>query len=209
MKITCLGYKTAFTGDKMYHYKMEYKKKEFLIIDANMIRLLDMVWTEENEFENASPDIFSYKFLDNDIVNALKDVKKKRKELVEDEEKTFFTQHVVVPKVVKKKVRKKLTYSDDEVNDILSLLGEYNIEYNGKGTITQQMADETREDYDGLLDDLVGYKVKIRSTGDHRNDGQFVDYDFTFTSPAGKKTEFSTEMCLMVGWNYHESLKFN
>lgn len=51
------------------------------------------------------------------------------------------------------------------------------------------------------LPKLIGYTVEMDVEGDHRNDGQMVDYTFTFTSPKGKETVISTEMCLMVGFN--------
>jgi len=48
---------------------------------------------------------------------------------------------------------------------------------------------------------LTGYKVKVKAYGDHRHDGQMVDYKLTFISPEKKQTVIETEMCLMVGWN--------
>lgn len=50
---------------------------------------------------------------------------------------------------------------------------------------------------------LLGYTVQMTDKqGDHRNDGQMVDYTFTFTSPSGNETDITTERCLMVGWNF-------
>tara|TARA_R110000868_G_scaffold76573_3_gene220124 strand:- start:6796 stop:7047 length:252 start_codon:yes stop_codon:yes gene_type:complete len=61
------------------------------------------------------------------------------------------------------------------------------------------------EDFAGEeFKELVGYTVELEVEGDHRNDGQLVDYEFTFISPNKKKTRVSTEMALMVGFNYHE-----
>lgn len=60
------------------------------------------------------------------------------------------------------------------------------------------------------LPKLIGYTVEMNVEGDHRNDGQMVDYTFTFTSPKGKETEIDTEMCLMVGFNLpSETLTLN
>ena len=52
------------------------------------------------------------------------------------------------------------------------------------------------------LEDIIGYKVKYKSKGFHKNDGQMVDYKFTFISPSGEKTIVWTDMCLMIGWNH-------
>ncbi len=64
-----------------------------------------------------------------------------------------------------------------------------------------------QDGYDNLLEVLLGYKVKFKTDGYHKTDGQMVKYTFTFISPEGKETIFSTEKCLMVGWNHCEELK--
>lgn len=53
-----------------------------------------------------------------------------------------------------------------------------------------------------LCSGLKDYKVKIKTDGDHKNDGQMVEYTFFFQSKDGKETKIETEMCLMVGWNH-------
>ena len=53
-----------------------------------------------------------------------------------------------------------------------------------------------------MLKLLVGYEIKIKVDGDHRHDGQMVDYGLYFKNPEGKVTEVWTEMCLMCGWNH-------
>ena len=63
------------------------------------------------------------------------------------------------------------------------------------------------EDIEELLKPLVGYQVKVKIDGDHRNDGQMVDYGFYFKNQDGKVTEVWTEMCLMCGWNHCEDEK--
>jgi len=55
-----------------------------------------------------------------------------------------------------------------------------------------------------MLKLLVGYEVKIKVEGDHRNDGQMVDYGLLFKNPKGRVTEVWTEMCLECGWNHWE-----
>ena len=68
--------------------------------------------------------------------------------------------------------------------------------------ITEKIIKDEEADGD-IPAELLNYKVKLtRVEGDHRNDGQMVDYTFTFTNPKGEKTSVSTEMCLMVGWNF-------
>ena len=47
---------------------------------------------------------------------------------------------------------------------------------------------------------LKGYTVQVQKDGQHYNDGQLVDYSFTFTSPKKKKTYFNERMCLMIGF---------
>lgn len=53
------------------------------------------------------------------------------------------------------------------------------------------------------------HNLKVKMDGDHRNDGQMVDYGFYFKSPDGIVTEVWTEMCLMVGWNHWEDEEIN
>lgn len=176
-----------------------------------MLRLLDMVWTEDNDFQNAVPDYMSYDFLDNDVKLAIETVEKKGGELAEDEEKKFFKQHELKePEPVVIPDRVGGVYTDNEVTDILDVLNEFDFMYK-EGSfkkITQEVADWANENgYEKLFDELVGYKFKVTSKGTHKNDGQMVDYYFTLKSPDGKETKFSTEMCLMVGWNYCGSLK--
>lgn len=212
MKITCLGYKKAFTNEKMWHYKLEEKGFEYLIVDAGMIKLLDMIWTKKNEFENA--DFSDKKWII--IEDKIKKVNKIKKELGEDEEKQFFTQHKIKPPVVKKKAaRKELIFDYNEVNKILDILKEFdciNSFYKTESEITQDMIDYAKENYNEYFveafEKLKGYKVSHEKDGSHKNDGQMVEYSFTFKSPAGKITYLTTEMCLMIGWNHHESLKF-
>lgn len=220
LDIDCIGYKKKFgpggpgTGDPMWYYKLNMNGKEYLIVDAGMLRLLSMVWTDQNKFENASGDRYdiSYDFLDNQIVKAVENAEKKGEELGTDEEKTFFKQHKIKePEPVVIPDREDGIYTDDEVNNILDILDhEFDFMYT-EGVykkITQEVADWANENgHDKLFDELVGYKFKVKSEGDHRNDGQMVDYYFTFKSPSGEKTKFETEMCLMVGWNYHQNLK--
>lgn len=208
MKITCLGYKKSFVGDKLWYYKLVLETLEFLIVDANMIKLLDVIWTNKNTFENAN---LSDEMLTK-VKSKIKKLSKKQFELGEDVEKTFFTQHEIKEETpVKKPKRKKGVFTSDEVNSILQILNEFDcIDRDVKYTvIDKEMCDYAIEEESEFFTELLGYKVMVKVDGDHRNDGQMVDYTFTFVSPSKKKTTFSTEMCLMVGWNYHDKLKIN
>lgn len=218
LNIECIGYKLMYgpkgpgTGAKMWHYKLIHNGHEFLIVDAHMIRLLDMVWTERNEFENAVPDFMSYEFLDNDLVNAVKLTIKKGDVLTKDGEKLFFTQHEIKkPEPVVIPERKDGIYTYNDVNSILNILDhdfDYMFNEDNFKEITQDVADFANQNgYTKLFDNLVGYEFMVTSEGDHKNDGQLVDYFFTFRSPSGEDTDFSTEMCYMVGWNFCGSLE--
>jgi len=205
--IMCIGYKEAFTGNKMWYYKLNRDGKEYLLVDAGMIRLLHMLWTDENDFENSDLwDDFERPCppIEKQIEDAVADTPKADVELSEDMEKTFFKQYVVKePEPVVIPDRVDNFYTNDEITDILNIL-YWDFDFrDGSYKITQEIADYANKNgNEKLLDELVGYKFKMTSKGDHRNDGQMVDYYFTFKSPKGVKTELETEMCLMVGWNY-------
>ncbi len=79
--------------------------------------------------------------------------------------------------------------------------------------ITTEQLEDTIDSIDWAYEDkamkitegkLKGYKLKVKRDGEHKHDGQVVDYTFIFTSPAKKKTTIETPMCLMVGWNFHK-----
>lgn len=207
--ITCIGFKTMFTGKKMYHYKLNRNGKEYLLIDAGMIRLLHMVWVN-NEFKNSDLwDDFERPCppIEKEIENAIKVTSKKNYELKDDEEKTFYIQHIINPKIINIPVRKKGTLSSDEVNSLLEIIHENApfLEEHKFFTLTKKMISEPNEEFF----ELAGYKAKYETDGDHKNDGQMVEYTFTLKSPKGKITKIVTEMCLMVGWNYHENCKIS
>ena len=68
--------------------------------------------------------------------------------------------------------------------------------------INKELIDDEEVDGD-IPNSLSGYTVQLTDVqGDHRNDGQLVDYTFTFKNPEGIETDITTEMCLMVGWNF-------
>lgn len=103
--------------------------------------------------------------------------------------------------------------SSDDVNSLLDIIQEFKNPFSKSYTINKNDivnyfqnfdCDEDEFDYLYLLD---GYKVSVKEDGEHKTDGQLVDYTFTFTSPEGKKSVLQTEMCLMIGWNYWEEFE--
>ena len=96
--------------------------------------------------------------------------------------------------------------NEEEVNVLFQAISE-NIPFESKESfiLTKEMIEDSGS-YDGeeklLL--LAGYKVKVKKKGDHRNDGQIVDYKFKLVSSIGEETVLWTSMCLMQGWNYGE-----
>jgi hypothetical protein len=105
-------------------------------------------------------------------------------------------------------------YTASQMTEMLEAFDEINLIYRAtciKSTpilITQENVDSFNDDdedpnpeYINPIKDLVGYMIYVKTDGDHKNDGQMVEYTFTFINPTGEKTKFSTEMCLMVGWN--------
>jgi hypothetical protein len=106
-----------------------------------------------------------------------------------------------------------IKYTEYETCDILEFLNEFidRLMYNelASDTITEEyILDECETPgMKKLAMPLVGYKIAMTVEGDHRHDGQVVDYTFTFTSPSGEVTELFTSMSLMVGWNYHEDFE--
>lgn len=205
MDIKCLGYKKAFSGELMWHYKLEMDGKEYLFIDANSFGMLDMLWNHKNDFEDAT-------FTKNELKEIIKEINllpKNDKELFGDDELTFFTKHEIPEPVIPK--HKGKTYTADEITEILEVFREFDFTYqeNKLNTIDQEVsdyADKTCSVKD-LFKKLIGYKVKFTKDGHHKNDGQMVEYVFTFISPDNKKTEIATEMCLMVGWNHCDDEK--
>ena len=115
------------------------------------------------------------------------------------------------------KKEEKIELDDHQINYILEM---FNDDYRSSIVCqedidqAQKDVDEEEEEYKGYrqreLDALValkGFEIFGFTTDDHVNDGQMCTYDFTFTSPSGVNTHLSTDMCLMVGFNYHESFE--
>jgi transposase len=64
----------------------------------------------------------------------------------------------------------------------------------------------TTSDDCNFNNELFSNRIKTlnETDGEHKNDGQMVGYTFTFTSPDNIVSEFTTEMCLMDGWNHYD-----
>jgi len=53
-----------------------------------------------------------------------------------------------------------------------------------------------------VLEDFEGFKIQLIDVdGEHRHDGQLVDYTFLLTNEKGESLEIETSMSLMGGWN--------
>lgn len=110
--------------------------------------------------------------------------------------------------------KEKLIFTKEEGlnNNLLTFVSDIvDIDYGKYHMITEEHLKAT-DDFDVFyfpqdFISLVGYQVKIKVDGDHRTDGQMVDYTFYFKSPEGKVTRIDTEMCLMIGWNYWEDIE--
>jgi hypothetical protein len=96
-----------------------------------------------------------------------------------------------------------IKYTDEEIEEVFGLVKGISdvLEEDKYVPITSDLITDNGE-VDELFAPLVGYEVKFNRNGDHRTDGQMVDYFFYFKSPEGKVTVIETEMCLMVGWNH-------
>ncbi len=98
-----------------------------------------------------------------------------------------------------------IKFTNDEMNEVFSFTDEYlDINWMNKNKYVEITLESITNDgkVNKLLLPLVNYQVKIKTEGDHRHDGQMVDYGFYFKNPKGEVTEVWTEMCLMVGWNH-------
>jgi|SRR6185312_11715488 len=99
----------------------------------------------------------------------------------------------------------KLT--DGEFNGVIDFLFYHNVHdlQNNQVLITKEIIEEADEE---ISEKLLDYSIELtKIAGDHKNDGQLVDYTFTFISPKNKKTKVTTEMCLEVGWNHCEDVE--
>lgn len=208
MEIECLGFQKNSIKQVVWCYKMIKDGKNYLVMNNNG-HVGVFLHNQKNELvESGLTESYEKR-----IATSLEKVPKKKLNIGRDEKDFWKAPLEYFPKYEVKlskpvvPVIKNRTYTGDDVNDLLDAMSERDIINDSENKflkITEDMADGE----DGyLLKPLIGYKIKNTVDGDHKNDGQMVEYNFTFKSPAGKITEFSTEMCLMVGWNVHETLK--
>jgi hypothetical protein len=208
-EIVALGYRFKFySTEKILYYKMTMDSVEYLVSKRDTYWYCAK-WLTSNEM----------KFIEFDALE-LAEIEMKMSELEPNdtfldynEENSFFTLYEIIkPEKIAEPKRENMTYTSDEVTTILEVLSEFDLVYTEKQykPITKDMADYADDEYDSnVMDELVGYEVKFKKDGFHKTDGQMVCYDFTLKSPEGKITKFSTEKCLMVGWNYCDELKIN
>jgi hypothetical protein len=104
----------------------------------------------------------------------------------------------------KKKTTEKIKISERDMTSLIEAIKEITdfVYSREEVLITNDIINDELAD-GNIPKKLLGYTVQLTDKqGDHRNDGQMVDYTFTFTSPKGVETDISTEMCLMCGWNF-------
>lgn len=104
------------------------------------------------------------------------------------------------------KLKYMIKFTEYEINELFRAIDEYDRLFKKNKYVKislETIADFADDDeVSEILKLLVGYEVKIKVDGDHRHDGQMVDYGLYFKNPEGKVTEVWTEMCLMCGWNH-------
>jgi len=196
--IKCIGSKVG-PGGTCWFYKFVIDDIEYVIFDLGYH--FDLYkWSNNNELNDS--------LLDKKIINEIKDQLisvEKTDTLFDDYDdyKQFFTKHEIIEKIVKIKKHKGDKYTRDEIQTILNIFSEWDLPYRGDGEIDQEMIDYEMEEYGtDCLKRLKGYRVAITKDGEHKTDGQMVEYTFYLTNLKNIRSFFSTEKCLMVGWNY-------
>ncbi len=209
--IKSLGHTIGHNGKNMYLYKLELNKEQFVIYDFREMYTNDNTWVH---FLSVVGRTFNSDTLTPrvklQVIKMLPDIEKSNdlRANLDEVDHFFFESETEVEE--DDYVKPLGIWNYNEVNDMLGVFREFDLTYKGKIKITQEVINYAREEHGyNLLDELLGYKVKCKTKGKHKNDGQLVEYYFTLTSPNKVKTWFDTEMCLMVGWNYYKDLKLN
>jgi hypothetical protein len=204
--IKCLGSFKGIGGIAWF-YLLNMNNSEYAVIRSEIKQafkkyaLIISKWTEENTLVDTD---FSEE-IEQEILKQCDSIEKTDVIFTKwtDYEK-YFTQHEI--KEVDLKHYTGEEYSGDEINNILDIFDKFDFIYNNEGIIDQEMIDFEMEEYGSdSLQRLLNYKVDIETDGEHKNDGQMVEYYFTFTSPDGVISNFATDMCLMVGWNHYDN----
>lgn len=207
MDLKSLGYKKTFVGENFWHWKVTNGTNEYLICDEGRLFLVSQ-WNGHKFVNNST--------LTKEEIEVLKNrckTEPKEDRFIEDDDnwttvKGFYTVGSTVEKEPELEYsRKRGNYSSDEVNELLEILLRTIYLCGSKRKDELYITKEIiGEDSTGLLNDFLDYKIGVKKEGSHRNDGQMVEYCFSFLSPDGKKFTLTTEMCLMVGFNYNDPL---
>jgi len=210
--IECIGFLLSKSNEKFYIYKLTIGDRIYRVDDLGFIQY-SLKNKEENHF---SPSLTKEdeKVWDKKIKKA----EKVENQLILSKEKgeLFIGESDIFPKIEKETIivnnskTKNGIFSEREMINLLEILcNEFDcIKSRKKYSIHDEMI-EFAEEYGIDISFLKDFVFENTVDGYHKNDGQMVEYCFTFTSPNGIKTNFSTEMCLMVGWNVCNKVKFN
>lgn len=206
IKIESLGYKKNIIS-KTFLYKASYEGNQYLI-DYQYPNVNVQIFNKINEFEEAD---IHYKDI-NRIEYLIKKTAKKQLDISTIDLAEFFDKYSESDKKRKVADRNKKMFSEDEINTLFNFLEKgdsiiigsnyLNLFEDEFEDLSYTKKEKLIEYYSGIFDSLIGYKIELIQEGDHRNDGQMVDYYMTLISPNGEETEIYTEMCLMVGFNH-------
>jgi hypothetical protein len=87
-----------------------------------------------------------------------------------------------------------MSFTDDEINFLMSEIGECYISEN----LIEELSEEGFD-----ISSLLDWEISYEHEGEHHNDGQICDYTITFTSPDGYEYYAYNSHCLMTGWNFY------
>lgn len=91
---------------------------------------------------------------------------------------------------------------EDDINELFSVVKD-KLSYSDRDKFKEITLDFfNNTDYQEELEPLIGYQVKLEVDGNHKHDGQDVEYTMVLKSPSGEETELITEMNLVASWNY-------
>jgi hypothetical protein len=90
-----------------------------------------------------------------------------------------------------------MSFTDDEINFLLSYIGECYISEN----LIEELSEEGFD-----ISSLLDWEISYEHEGEHHNDGQICDYTITFTSPDGYEYYAYDSHSLMTGWNFNDEV---
>jgi hypothetical protein len=108
-----------------------------------------------------------------------------------------------------------ITFTEEQLNEIIFPFINGYVEFlkeNKYKKVTLKGINNFIEDYKNEIDveeflpvinQLLDYSVSYETDGDHKNDGQMVEYTFNFKNYLDDESYITTEMCLMCGWNHN------